>query len=316
MTAGSWITERGTYLSRFIALVLNIGLAMRPMQWTKSTMLFLPLAFSMNEEWSTSDLGHFWDLLLRTIAAAVVFIALSGAVYIINDIFDRERDRLHPRKKRRPIASGALSVNAAKVIAGLLISASLGSSYFLGIGFGIGATVFLVLNLSYSSFLKNLILLDVMLISSGYLLRVLGGALVIDVGASPWLYTTIGLGALFIALGKRHGEFKAAGSNASSQRAVLQDYSEALLNQLLTITSTATLVAYALYTFEAPNVPEDHSMMLTIPFVVFGLFRYLYLINNTTDAESPEMVIIKDRPLVLDVMLWGITAITVLAVGR
>lgn len=316
MIAFTWITKRGSSLSRPVLFLINVSHAMRPLQWTKSTMLFLPLAFSMNEEWSTSHLGHFFDLLSATIVGAVVFTALSGAVYIINDIFDRERDRVHPRKKQRPIASGALPVNMAKLVAGLLIAGSLSGGYLIGTGFGVGATAFLILNLCYSAFLKNLILLDVMVVASGYLLRVLAGALVIDVEISPWLYTTIGLGALFIALAKRHSEFKAARSHATNQRAVLQEYSDVLLSQLLTVTSTATLVAYALYTFEAHNVPKDHSMMLTIPFVVFGLFRYLYLVNNTTDAESPEMVIVKDPPLVLAVVLWGLTAITVLAVGR
>ncbi len=310
------LTGRIKPLAQFVDLVLNAVLAMRPVQWTKSLMVFLPLAFSLNEEWSTSDLSYFGELLFTTILGAVAFIALSGAVYIINDTFDREGDRLHPKKKRRPIASGALSIKAALIIAALLIAGSLVGAYMLATSFGIAVSAFLVMNLAYSSFLKNLILLDVMLVSSGYLLRVLGGALIIDVEVSPWLYSTIGLGALFIALGKRHSEFKVAGSDSASRRPVLKEYSEALLNQLITITSTATLVAYALYTFTAPNVPANHSMMLTIPFVIFGLFRYLYLINHTAEAESPEMVIIKDVPLALDVILWGVTSITVLAISR
>ena len=172
------------------------------------------------------------------------------------------------------------------------------------------------MNLGYSSFLKRMIILDVMVVSAGYLLRVVAGALIIDVTVSPWLYLTIGLGALFIALGKRYSELRAAGSNAASQRSVLGQYTREFLGQLIGISSTATLVAYALYTFTASNVPNNHSMMLTVPFVVFGLFRYLYLINQTNEAESPELVIIKDKPLVIDILMWAATAITVLAVTR
>ena len=306
----------GGPMSRLMNLAFNAALSVRPVQWTKSGMVFLPLAFSFNEEWSAADLGRFWELLASTVLGAVVFIALSGAVYVINDIFDRKRDQLHPSKRRRPIASGALPLGAAIGLASVLLVGSLAGSYLLDTGFGIVASVFLVLNLAYSSYIKNLVLLDVMVVGSGYLLRVLAGALVIDVEMSPWLYTTIGLGALFIALGKRYSEFKAEEGTPGNQRLVLRKYSEPLLSQMITVTSTATLVAYSLYTFSAANVPANHSMMLTIPFVVFGLFRYLYLINQTTEAESPEMVIIKDPPLVVDLLLWGVTTGAVLALGR
>ncbi len=302
--------------SGLMSLALNAALSMRPVQWTKSAMVFLPLAFSFNEEWSTGDLGRFGELLAATMLGAVAFIALSGAVYLINDIFDRKGDRLHPTKRRRPIASGAMPVGVAIGLASALLVGALAGSYLLDTGLGIVASVFLVLNLAYSSYIKNLVLLDVMIVGSGYLLRVLAGALVIDVEMSPWLYTTIGLGALFIALGKRYSEFKSEEGSPGSQRLVLRKYSDALLSQMITVTSTATMVAYSLYTFSAPNVPANHSMMLTIPFVIFGLFRYLYLINQTSEAESPEMVIIKDPPLVLDVLLWAATTGAVLALGR
>ncbi len=310
------ISNPGGLAARLQNLALNAVLSMRPVQWTKSAMVFLPLAFSFNEEWSTGDLSRFGELLAETVLGAVVFIGLSGAVYLINDMFDRKGDQLHPTKRRRPIASGALPVAPAIGLAAALLVGSLAGSYLLDTGFGIVASVFLVLNLAYSSYIKNLALLDVMVVGSGYLMRVLAGALVIDVEMSPWLYTTIGLGALFIALGKRYSEFKTEEGSPGSQRLVLRKYSEPLLSQMITVTSTATLVAYSLYTFSAPNVPANHSMMLTIPFVVFGLFRYLYLINQTSEAESPEMVIIKDPPLVLDVLLWAATTGAVLALGR
>ena len=308
------VKSRGLLHPGAYNLIRAAVLSTRPVQWIKSGLVFLPLAFSLNERWSFDDTELLGELLLRALAGAVIFTALSGAVYIVNDLFDRERDRAHPRKRRRPIASGDFPSAAARPTAVVLIAVSLTGGFLLGTGFGIVCVVFLAINLGYSSFLKGAIILDVMMVSAGYILRVVAGAEVIEVAASPWLYTTIGLGALFIALSKRYSELKSAGTNASSQRSVLEQYSKDFLSQLISVTSTATLVAYALYTFEAANVPENHSMMLTIPFVVFGLFRYLYLVNYTDDAESPERVIIKDKPLVAAVLLWVVTAIVILAV--
>ena len=299
--AGAYVLARGAFLS------------LRPVQWTKSLLVFLPLAFSVEERWSPDDLELMGELFWRVAAGGLIFCTLSGAIYIINDIFDRERDRAHPRKRNRPIASGALPLAAAETIAVLLLALSLAGGFLLGLGFGLVVLGFLAMNLGYSAFLKRLIILDVMMVGAGYLLRVVAGALIIDVTVSPWLYTTIGLGALFIALGKRHSELKTAGDSAPTQRAVFEEYSQAFLSQLITITCTATLVAYALYSFTAANVPTNHSMMLTVPFVMFGLFRYLYLVNQTDKAESPELVIIRDKPLVIAVLLWAATAVAILA---
>ena len=310
------IKGKGLFDPGAVTLIRAAVLSTRPVQWVKSALVFLPLAFSLDERWSFDDTALLGELLIRALAGAVIFAALSGAVYIANDLFDRERDRAHPRKRHRPIASGEFPSAAAHTTAVLLIAASLTGGFLLGTGFGIVCAAFLAINLGYSSFLKGAIILDVMMVSAGYILRVVAGAQVIDVEASPWLYTTIGLGALFIALSKRYSELKSAGANASSQRSVLGQYSKDFLSQLISVTSTATLVAYALYTFEATNVPENDSMMLTIPFVVFGLFRYLYLVNHTDDAESPELVMLKDKPLVAAVLLWVVTAIVILAVDR
>ena len=291
-------------------------LSTRPLQWIKSVLVFLPLAFAVNEVWLTDETGFPGELVLRALAGAAIFCALSGAVYIVNDIFDRESDREHPRKRNRPIASGEFPIGAAQATAVVLLAVSLAGSFLLGTGVGIVAVAFVAMNLGYSSFLKRMIVLDVMIVSASYLLRVVAGALIVDVTMSPWLYMTIGLGALFIAFGKRYSELSSAGSNAITQRAVLGEYSQVFLSQLISVTSTATLVGYALYTFTASNVPEDHSMMLTVPFVIFGLFRYLYLVNQSEEAESPERLIIRDKPLVIDILLWAATAITVLAVAR
>ena len=288
----------------------------RPVQWTKAIVVFLPLAFSLDERWTLDEGGLFVDLFLNTLAGAAIFAALAGAVYIINDLFDRERDRNHPRKRSRPIASGVFPAPAAGAVAALLLAAGLAGAYLLDVGFGVVVSVYVVVNVGYSGLLKGIALLDVMLVSAGYILRVVAGAQIIDVTVSPWLYFTIGLGALFIALSKRHSELSASGENAVIQRSTLDRYTREYLSQLIIITAAATLVAYSLYTFEASNVPDNHSMMLTIPFVIFGLFRYLWIVNHTTDAESPEWVIIRDKQLVLDLALWAVAAVTILAVDR
>ena len=308
-------TGSSSLLSAF-RLAMALVMSMRPIQWTKSLMVILPLAFSINERWELDDAGLVAELVLKVVAGAVVFSALSGAVYIVNDIFDRPRDMVHPRKRHRPIASGAVPVAAARATALLMIVVSVAGGFLLDVGFGIVASVFLVINLGYSSYLKRIIILDVMIVAAGYLLRVVAGALIIDVSPSPWLYSTIGVGALFIAVAKRYSELSAAGADAPTQRAVLGEYSQAFLGQLITITSTAALIAYALYTFTATNVPDNHSMMLTIPFVVFGLFRYLYLMNRSNLTESPELVILRDKPLLIDVALWAMTSVIILGVNR
>ena len=291
-------------------------LAMRPAQWTKSLVLFLPLAFSMNRVSAWDDPGFFGDRILRLVAAVLIFCALSAVVYIVNDVFDRERDRAHPKKSRRPIASGEFPLAAAQSTAAFLLVLSLAGSFLLDTWFGVVCSAYVVMNLAYSAVLKRLIILDVMLVSTGYVLRVVAGALIVDVDVSPWLYITIGLGALFIAIGKRYSEVKSAGTNAETQRAVLGEYSLTLLSQFLSIASTATLVAYTLYTIEAPAVPEDNSMMLTVPFVIFGVFRYLYLINQTDEAESPELVIVRDLPLLAAMVLWAATAFSVMIIAN
>jgi len=291
-------------------------MSLRPWQWTKNLLVFFPLIFSLGERWSLSDLGLFSDLLARSVIVFLLLCALSGAIYIINDVFDCAQDRLHPRKRKRPIASGVVPLPVAKVAAGALLATALVGSFLMGIELAIVAFVYLALNFMYSSQLKHVVILDVMVLSAGFILRVISGSFAIDVMTSPWLYTTVGLCALTLSLGKRYSELQAAGSNATNQRSVLGQYSTQFLSQLLTITSTATVLGYALYTFSASNVPQNHSMMLTVPFVLFGLFRYLFVIGRTDDGESPELLLMKDRPLLIDIMLWGVTAVLVMVLNR
>ncbi len=301
---------------RSLTLAWWVFVSMRPSQWTKNALVFLPLIFSIGERWTLESMVDFGYLAVNSIFAFLTLCALSSGVYIINDIFDRKNDRLHPVKRYRPIASGAVPVPVARLVAAGLLAAAFSGGLMMGFGFFMVVLLYLAINLAYCSYLKHIAILDVMALSSGFILRIVAGSLAIDVETSPWLYTTIGLGALFLSLGKRQSELRAAGGNAASQRAVLSQYTPQLLNQLINITAACTLLAYGLYTFSAANVPENKSMMLTLPFVVFGLFRYMYILNHTNNGEAPNDVMVKDMPLVIGIFLWGVVSVLVLAFNR
>jgi 4-hydroxybenzoate polyprenyltransferase len=308
--------DLGMAVPRSLAATWGMFITMRPWQWTKNLLVFLPLIFSVGERWTLQDPLLLGTLFLRGVLTFLILCALSGTVYIINDIFDRENDRLHPVKSRRPIASGVVPVPLARITAALMLVVGLVGALFLGTGVVLVASAYLLINIVYSSNLKHLPILDVMALSSGFILRVVAGSLVIGVVTSPWLYVTVGLGALFLSLGKRYTELRSAGDGAHKQRSVLGLYTSEFLSQLITVTATSTLLAYSLYTFSAENVPDSRSMMLTIPFVVFGLFRYLYILNSTDKGENPEIIMVKDKPLILGIAFWGLTSVILLALGR
>jgi 4-hydroxybenzoate polyprenyltransferase len=233
-------------------------------------------------------------------------------VYLFNDITDVEADRNHPEKKFRPIASGQLPINVAWMAALLLTVISIPLGYLLSPAFALILVTYLVINLLYSRWLKHVPILDVMIISLGFVLRVAAGVTLITVERfSPWLYMITILFSLYIGLGKRRAEMNLLAEGATSHRKVLDGYTIPLLDQYITIVSGTTIVAYSLYTFFAPNVPENHSMMLTIPFVLYGIFRYLQLIQIGHAAGSPDEVALKDRPLQITVALWGLAIIAV-----
>ncbi|MDA1188680.1 MAG: UbiA family prenyltransferase, partial [Chloroflexi bacterium] len=227
-----------------------------------------------------------------------------------------EKDRSHPRKRSRPIASGRLHVTTATLAAAALISIALAFSFVLSISFGGVAAGYLALMLFYTLWLKHIVLLDVFSISAGFVLRAVAGAAVIDAPISPWLYICTGLGALLIALGKRRSEIENAGAAAATQRDSLESYSRKLIDQFIAIVAPSTLLAYTLYTFTAPNLPDNHAMMLTIPFVVYGLFRYLYLVHTRNAGETPEEILLADKPLLASITLWLATAAVILVVVR
>jgi len=278
--------------------------AMRPRQWTKNGFVFFALIFD-KQLFSPEPF-------LRTLAGFFLFCLISSAVYLLNDISDIGADRLHPHKKLRPLASGELTVGVAQGAALILTLTSLSLGYLLEPVFaGILALYFLI-NLLYSRWLKHVPILDVLIISSGFVLRVAAGVALITVERfSPWLYMLTILFSLYIGLGKRRAEMDLLADDASAHRKVLDGYTIPLLDQYITIVSGMTIVAYSLYTFSAPNLPENHSMMLTIPFVVYGIFRYLQLIQTGHAAGAPDEVALKDRPLQATVLLWGLAVIAI-----
>jgi len=279
---------------------------MRPRQWLKNTIIFAALVF--DRQLSIDN----WPAVLRTFLGFIIFCLLSGVVYIINDIADIEADQQHPVKKKRPLASGELSVNVARGFAIITLALIIPLSFLLSPAFTIVALSYLVLNLAYSNWIKNIPLLDVFAIALGFVLRILAGVSLIEVARfSPWLYVVTTLGALYIGFGKRRAELALLADSTNSPRKVLDGYTLPLLDQLITIVSGTTIIAYSLYTFSAPNLSDNHVMMLTIPFVMYGIFRYLYLIQVKHRGGAPEEVILSDRPLQITMVLWGITVLVI-----
>lgn len=294
------------------ALVVSV----RPRQWSKNLIIYLAFFFTLNEYWGPSDIAAAIPLFGKATIAFVIFSALTGAVYLINDIFDVERDRLHPRKRLRPIASGQLSISVAWFVAAALIVTGLIVAFVFQPMFGIVTLAYVVSLVAYSMYLKQVVLVDVFIISGGFVLRAVAGAAVMQVPVSPWLFMCTGLAALLLALAKRKSELAQAGENAARQRKSLQAYTLPFLDQLITMVATASVVAYSLYTFTAGNLPDNNAMMLTIPFIVYGIFRYLFVVHQTGAGENPEEILLGDRPLAIAIVLWLISAGLVLAFFR
>jgi len=278
---------------------------MRPRQWIKNGFIFFALIFDRQL--------FLTEPFLRTVVGFFLFCLVSSAVYLFNDMADVEADRNHPEKKNRPIASGKLPIRAAWVSALLLTVIAIPAGYWLSPFFALILAAYLVINLLYSRWLKHISILDVLIISSGFVLRVAAGVVLIYPVErfSPWLYMITILFSLYVGLGKRRAELNLLAHGASAHRKVFEGYTIPLLDQYITIVSGMTIVAYSLYTFSAPNLPENHSMMLTIPFVVYGIFRYLQLIQIGHAAGSPDEVALKDRPLQFTVLFWGLAVIAI-----
>ncbi len=286
---------------RQLALLLK---TMRPKQWTKNIFVWAALLF---------DVKLFTPQpFLRTLLTFVLFCLISGVVYIINDLVDLPKDRAHPTKRNRPLASGALNPRVAAIAAGIILLATLPLTLWADRGVAWILYGYLALMIAYSFWLKNIVILDVLTIATGFVLRVAAGVAVIDAQRfSPWIYVCMTLLALFLAIGKRRQEIVLLEGNTGDTRRILEEYNLRFLDEMLALVSASTVMAYALYTFSAPNLPPNHSMMLTVPFVLYGLFRYLYLIHVKGETDPPDVVVLKDRPLQIDVLLFGVTIFVV-----
>jgi 4-hydroxybenzoate polyprenyltransferase len=277
---------------------------MRPRQWTKNVFIFAALVFDKQLFVAES--------FVRTLEGFFLFCLISSSVYIFNDLADIEADREHPEKKNRPIPSGKLPAGIAWTGMIALVIVAVGLGYLLSPAFSAVVAGYFVLFLAYSKWLKHMPILDVLIIAAGFVLRVHAGVTLISVERfSPWLYVVMTLLSLFLGFGKRRAELALLAQDAGSHRKVLDGYTLPLLDQYIMIVSGTTIVAYSLYTFNAPNVPENHTMMLTIPFVVYTIFRYMYLIEVEHAGGAPEEVLLTDRPFQFAMGLWALTVLAV-----
>jgi 4-hydroxybenzoate polyprenyltransferase len=280
---------------------------MRPKQWTKNAAIFAALVFD----------GKLTDphYLTQSVIGFLIFCLVSGVIYLINDLTDLTKDRQHPTKRNRPLAAGRLSVGVAQAAIVIIILLSLPFAFMLDVLFGAVVVGYLVLQIAYSYMLKNIVIIDVLTIAAGFVLRVASGAALVNAERfSPWLYVCTVLGALFMGFTKRRGELVLLQENANSHRAILEEYSLPMLDEMISVVTATTVLAYSLYTFDPgnPHLPENNSMMLTIPFVLYGIFRYLYLIHQRAETAPPDEVLLKDRALQVTIVLWGLTAVALL----
>ncbi len=277
---------------------------MRPKQWAKNIFLLAAIVFDRK-------LTNM-DAMLNTVIGVIVFSLVASVVYIVNDIADVEADRQHPVKRNRPIAAGKLPIPVAWAFAAVLLLVSFPVGYWLSPLFAFIALMYLVLNLLYSKWLKHVVLLDIILLASLYVIRVAAGVALVDVVRfSPWIYIFTSFLSLLMGTGKRRAELSEIADGPNAQRRVLDGYTLNFLDQLITLASGMTIITYSLYTFSAPNLPENHAMMLTIPFIMYGIFRYQYLLQVQDTGSAPEEVVLSDRPLQIAIALWGIAVLVV-----
>jgi len=263
---------------------------MRPRQWTKNSFVFVALIFD----------SKLFDLtsVLHTLYAFVLLCLMSSAVYIMNDLADIESDRQHPQKRNRPLPAGRLSPRVAAVAAFVFAAGSLAAGLLIDVYLGIILLIYLISQVAYTFWLKHVVLVDVFIVALGFVLRIAAGVVVIEVERfSPWLYIFGGFLALFLALGKRRHELVLLGEGAESHRAILKDYSLDLIDRLIGVVTTSAVVSYSLYTFLAEGLPENHAMMLTVPIVLYIIFRYLFLIHVRHEGGAPEEILLRDRPM-------------------
>jgi 4-hydroxybenzoate polyprenyltransferase len=297
------MTARGTSGRRSILASLLISL--RPHQWTKNLLVFAGLVFGKKLFDPTA--------VVTTVEAFAIFCGLSGVVYLVNDVADRETDRRHPTKRRRPIPAGDLPVSVAVAAALIIATAALAAAFSLGWPLGLVAAIYLILQLLYSFRLKHIVIMDALTLSIGFVLRAVAGAVAIGVVISHWLLVCTILLALFIALAKRRHELVLLADGATSHRPILGEYSAYLLDQMIAVVTASTLIAYIFYTI-SPETEQKFGttwLGLTIPFPLYGIFRYLYLVHRREGGGSPAELLLTDRPLLACVILW-VTAVVLI----
>jgi len=272
--------------------------SVRPAQWTKNLFVFAALIFA--REFFTVS------LLLKTVGAFFAFCLVSGAFYIFNDLHDREEDRAHPKKSQRPIASGEIRPGEALVLFFLLAVIGLTGAFFLERNFFLAVGIYFLLQLAYTLRLKQVVILDIFMIAAGFVIRVVAGGLVIAVPISSWLLICTTLLALLLSMGKRRHEITVLQDRASEHRPILKEYSPYLLDQMIAVVTASTLIAYCLYTISEETVKKfgTSNLIWTAPFVLYGIFRYLYLLHLKGKGGSPEEIIIQDKPMLLNIVLW------------
>ncbi len=289
---------RSQIVFSFLELVKLLVISSRPKQWIKNLIIFAPLLFSSNLKNP--------PLLLKSTIAFSLFCLLTSSIYIINDIQDRKNDALHRFKSKRPIASGQLKPNIALVFALIIFLVSIVFSWGQGISFFLVMSTYFILQLAYTKLLKNVVIVDVMVIATGFVLRVIAGSEILNVEMSSWLLICTFLLALFLSLSKRRSELTSVPGNSHLQRKVLTKYSPYLLDQMISVVTSSTFIAYILYTISDETVKRigTKNLIFTIPFVMFGIFRYLYLIHKKEEGERPEITMLTDLPLIFIIFLW------------
>jgi 4-hydroxybenzoate polyprenyltransferase len=292
-----------------VRTALALLASLRPRQWIKNLFVFAGVIFSQQ---------MLTPLLWTAVAAFAIFCGLSGAMYLFNDVADAARDRLHPTKRFRPIASGRLSRRTASVAGALLLAGSLAAAFRINVPFGLVALAYGVLLTAYSVWFKHLVILDVLTVAAGFVLRAVAGAVAVDVEISGWLLICTILLALFLALGKRRHEYRSLARDASLHRPILAEYSEGFLDQMISVVTASTVTAYALYTMSPETVAKFHTRLLplTLPFVLYGIFRYLYLLYRRDLGGSPSDLVVGDRALLLDALLWMLATFAIIYGAR
>jgi len=292
-----------------VSPALALLASLRPRQWVKNLFVFAGVIFSQQ---------MLTPLAWTALGAFAIFCGLSGAIYLFNDVADAKRDRLHPSKRLRPIASGELSRTTASIVGALLLAGCLAAALRIGAAFGLVALGYAALLTAYSVWLKHIVILDVLTVAAGFVLRAVAGAVAVDVEISGWLLICTILIALFLALGKRRHEYRSLARDAAAHRPILAEYSESFLDQMISVVTASTVTAYALYTMSPETVAKFHTRLLpvTLPFVLYGIFRYLYLLYRRDLGGNPSDLLVTDKALLFDALLWMLATFAIIYGSR